>query len=401
MTHSTHAAAILLERVSSTAKGIEAQYRENGMAYNVFKVAGISKKEVYMCRVLVDLLNPKGLHYKGSVYLKLFMDTVVNPLINKAEKIDLSNVKVTDEYTTDRNRRIDIVIDDGIVFIPIEVKIGAGEQKRQLADYADFSGKMNTCDNFIPVLFLTPNGRKSNDARLRVNKEYIPVSFEEHIIPWLEKCLNLEETDKASPLREILKQFIKAIKSFCEEERIMKSDVTAIITKSKESYAAALLIKKALDEFDIAEEARLIFEDKICNLVKSKLPDVKYLKEGKGNEEWFCLDIPIGETCLLRINFDMISIYVKIVSPRKMKILPETAEKICGIMLGLTGVRNEKKDWGEGFIWATAQAKCPGLENIDDEDKDIYNYELYKIYSKDPQSVADTIVNMAMELRNI
>lgn len=181
----------------------------------------------------------------------------------------------------------------------------------------------------------------------------------------------------------------------------MKSDVTAIITKSKESYAAALLIKKALDEFDIAEEARLIFEDKICNLVKSKLPDVKYLKEGKGNEEWFCLDIPIGETCLLRINFDMISIYVKIVSPRKMKILPETAEKICGIMLGLTGVRNEKKDWGEGFIWATAQAKCPGLENIDDEDKDIYNYELYKIYSKDPQSVADTIVNMAMELRNI
>jgi len=53
----------------------------------------------------------------------------------------------------------------------------------------------------------------------------------------------------------------------------------------------------------------------------------------------------------------------------------------------------------EGFIWASASVKYPGIENTDDSD--IYNYELHRIYSQETQSVADKIVSIATELKKI
>ena len=78
---------------------------------------------------------------------------VVNPLVDKAAAWNLAKTTVTTEYAIDENRRIDIVLDDGNIFIPIEVKIYAGEQEQQLADYAAFSRRMNTGVGFIPVIF--------------------------------------------------------------------------------------------------------------------------------------------------------------------------------------------------------------------------------------------------------
>jgi len=223
-TNSTQAVSQLLERVSATAKDLEARYRETGETYSIFKVADIGRKEVPMCRVLADLLNPKGLHCQGSAYLKLFMDTVVKPLIKKAETLNLAKAKVTSEYSTDKGRFIDIVIDNGTVFIPIEVKIYASEQENQLADYAAFSKSMNTEASFIPVVFLTPEWYEPSEE---ASSDYVHITWETHIIPWLEKCIDLEETDKASPVREMLKQFTKAIKSFCGymEEETMENAI--------------------------------------------------------------------------------------------------------------------------------------------------------------------------------
>jgi len=408
MSNITQTAALLLERVPAIVKNFKNNYRETGMVYNIFKVAGINEREPIMCRVLADLLDPKGLHYRGSVYLKLFMDMVVVPHIKNAERLNTEKTKVRTEYSIDKNRRIsidkkrriDIVLDDGTVFIPIEVKINAGEQEKQLTDYAAFSRKMNESSSFIPVLFLTPDGHKSEET---AEADYVPISFNKQIIPWLVKCLNLKETDKATPVREILKQYIKAIKSFCEymEDEEMANAINALITESRDSYEAALSIKKAVDELvDFNEKAYEIFKDQIFSLVKRSLPDAEYKEyneEVKDEYNWYYFSIPVGHDCKLCVNYNMNKITVESDNPKRVDA--GTADKIRKIMSGKIGVRDGNWDLNEGFIWASEDVKYPGLEDIDDDD--VYKFELYRLYSKEPQAVADRIVSWAHDLKNI
>ena len=39
--------------------------------YNIFSVLQIQSKEVLICRMIADLLNPRGQHGAGAEYLKL------------------------------------------------------------------------------------------------------------------------------------------------------------------------------------------------------------------------------------------------------------------------------------------------------------------------------------------
>lgn len=381
--------ALLLERVSAAAKEIEDQYRDTGLAYNIFKVSGIGTREVQMCRVLADLLNPKGLHRQGSAYLTLFMDIIVKPLNEKAGMLNTDKARTTTEYTTDQGRFIDIVIDDGTVFIPIEAKIYADEQEQQLTDYAAFSRKMNIEVGFIPVLFLTPSGYESVEAS---KDDYIPISFNEHIIPWLEKCLELGATDKALPIREVLKQYIRAIKSFCGkmEDEVMENAINTLILESKEYYATAVSIARVVAE--IENKTQEIFSGKIYDLVKSKFTDTKYYVY----MGWRYFEIQIGNNCQLSINYDISKFAVERVDIKK-PVTAETREKIRKVMSGITGKHGYHNDAGN--VWISEETKYPDLADIDDWD--VYKYELYRIYAKNPQSVADKIALWITELKNI
>ena len=94
MANSLETAALLLKETTAIRKKNEEQYRKSGEMYNIFKAADISEKEVPMCNVIVDLLNPEGSHYQKDMYLKLFMSMVVRQHINKEVKLDLSKAKV-------------------------------------------------------------------------------------------------------------------------------------------------------------------------------------------------------------------------------------------------------------------------------------------------------------------
>jgi hypothetical protein len=384
----------LLGHITTIVKNYEERYRKTGLTYNIFKIAGIAEREVIICRVLADLLNPKGLHNQGDAYLKLFLEMVVKAFITKIEHFNFAKAKVSTEYLINENRRIDIIIDDGAIFIPIEVKIYAGEQKHQIADYAAFSRRMNEVFGFIPVLFLTPDGYESGEAS---KSDYISISFKNHIIPWLVKCLNLEETEKITPIREIIKQFIRAIKSFCGylEEQEMENAISTLIAESRDNYEAALRIYEAVDSdaLDFGDKIYEIFKDKIFNLVKAKIPETKYIE--KDDEDWYFFQIPIGKDYFFYINFNM----ELAIEPAAASIsaVSETANKIKRKMSDITGFRDD--DWGEEYIWASSRVKYPGLENIDNDK--IFNYELYRVYIKEPQAVADRIVSMVMSLRNI
>jgi hypothetical protein len=135
-------AAQLLNGVTGIIKRYEAQWQKTGEKYNIFKVADIARKEVIMCRVLADLMNPQGKHGQGNRYLRLFWKIIASKLPSSMV-LDIEHTRVTTECVINENRRIDITLDDDKIFVPIEVKIGAGDQRKQLTDYFTFAKTQN------------------------------------------------------------------------------------------------------------------------------------------------------------------------------------------------------------------------------------------------------------------
>jgi hypothetical protein len=87
-------AAGLLNGVTGIIKGYEARWQKTGEQYNIFKAAGIAHKEVVMCRVLADLMNPRGKHGQGSRYLKSFWETIASKLPGRLA-LDIEHTRVT------------------------------------------------------------------------------------------------------------------------------------------------------------------------------------------------------------------------------------------------------------------------------------------------------------------
>ncbi|MCL1909436.1 MAG: PD-(D/E)XK nuclease family protein [Kiritimatiellaeota bacterium] len=387
------AAANMLECVAAIVDDCTEHNRKTGAAYNVFNIAGIGEKEVIMCRVFADLLNPKGDHYQGSVYLKFFMDEMEKELPPHARFDDLSKVKVALEFSTGANRRIDITLDDGAVFIPIEVKINAGEQEDQVADYAAESRTRNNSD--IPVLFLTKDGRDSTDTSLKKGKDYdyVPISFAKHIAGWLGKCHELETTKNVPPVREIIKQLAQTVKSFCgyAEEESMSEKINKLVMGTKDGFETALRIWETVNELD----NKVV--EKFWGEIRKLVHGAERYEEGKQGGKWQSLKILVVENYELIINYDWKSMFVQTVD--SAEIDDETANKIISALNKQMGLTNAAGVWSKCRIGAySPKAAYPGIKNTGDDK--IYKYELFQAYST-PQNAADEIKKAVNNLKNI
>ena len=121
------------------AKHIHDKYvainQHTGEFFNIFQVLNVHYKEVPICRVLYELLSPEGSHGQGVAYLEIFMKDVLGIDKNSLSEDEWRYIKVERERVIDSKRRIDLVIETPKKFIPIEVKIYAGEQEQQCLDY--------------------------------------------------------------------------------------------------------------------------------------------------------------------------------------------------------------------------------------------------------------------------
>jgi hypothetical protein len=377
-------AALLLQHTTEIIKNYDDLYRKTGKKYNIFKIAHISEKELVMCRVIADLLNPKGSHYKGDVYLKLFWDIVSKKMENCPE-LNTSNAVITTEYSIEANRRIDIVIEDGFIFVPIEAKIRAGEQKDQIKNYAKYSQKKNG-EKCIPVLYLTLYGESSETA---ADNEYINISFHEDILTWLGKCLKTNETENTPPVREIIKQLIEAIRLILgySEDRDMNKAVLDLVLQSEETIRAAAEIENALKAID--DEKWEIFKNVVFNKVQKQNSNA-FICDW---DEWYAISVPVKNGAYtLYINYDWQSITVE---ANDKEMASSVEKKINKIMTALTGVSDDNID---GVWLAKNTVRYPGMETVDEN---IYPYLLYRKYKQNPEEVADHIITMASELDKI
>lgn len=194
-------------------------HRSQSGSYNIFQVLKIEDKEVLICRFLGDLLNPKGSHGCGVLFLKNFFKYLTPEAVPETE---LENAEVVLEEHTDKDRRIDIVIHLSTEVYPIEVKIGAVDQDEQLHDYWEYCKKLNA----RKIYYLTPTGWEPSEKSVKeLPRDFIKcLSFQDNIMEWLGKC----EPINPPEVRATVKQFKEVIDNMCKSAENWKAIETAV-----------------------------------------------------------------------------------------------------------------------------------------------------------------------------
>ena len=282
----------------------QAEQKNQGLNdYNMVNVVRRENQEVGMhSNVIYSLIDPFGLHYKDDLFLNLFIKHVL--------KIDDFGTvyEVCKEESTKDNKRIDFTIKSDKYFIGIEMKIDASDSPAQLYDYyEDLMGKAkknNIDEKHVKIYYLTKFG--TNPASYSLEKyetnstvpslekleEYKKISFEEHILAWINACqkevkdtVNLNEA--LNNYRTIVEKItgkyksnIKQIEEFMrEDEKIFKMAQKFYHDNSKWEKLSALndLEKETYYSY---EKAR---EQIIDNFFKDELKE--YLEEHL-EKEW-------------------------------------------------------------------------------------------------------------------
>jgi hypothetical protein len=173
--------------------------------FNVFSY--ISPDENRLSDIIAELLNPRGRHGQGEVFLREFLR-----ILGKSMKCG-SRCKVVREQVTDAipqsQRRIDILLEIDGFGVGIENKPWAGEQAEQLSDYHKYL-KSKYKDNYL-LVYLSGSGGKpqsiSPDERQRLEDEgklkilSYAVGFKAWLIACYKEC-------RAEKIRWFLNDFI-------------------------------------------------------------------------------------------------------------------------------------------------------------------------------------------------
>ncbi len=247
----------LLNQVKAISKKYENIAKITGENFNVFKILGSTSHELSHSAFIGELLNPKGSHGQGSIFLKLFIDSVYPQekpdwLKNFNQNIicrkEVNTGIINAEYTEGGN--IDLLISNNIGHaIVIENKIYAGDQPNQLVRYSYYAKK-----NFkqFSILYLTLYGDESEEAKgeLELDKDYFSISYRTTIVDWLELCK--KEASSFPLLRETIIQYIYLIKYLTNlsTNHNMSNDIYNQFLSSKESLDIAKKIAGELSKME-------------------------------------------------------------------------------------------------------------------------------------------------------
>ena len=254
--------------------------------FNIFKILDLSGKENVHSDIIATLLNPKGSHNKGVLFLKLFLKECLN--ITEKE-FDVNNIIVKREDKRD-NGRIDILIKNSKnQEIFIENKIYAGDQENQIVRY-----KKHKPYKMVYLTLYGHDASKNSKGDLEKGKDYILISYKNHIKQWLEKCE--KESKNYSLLNAILQQYIILVKDLTNQSRSkeMTKELIKKILENDKNLSSAFEIAKVIP--DLKEEIIKILIEIINNDEISKQNNLKFKKYGSGGKPYYGFSSKIKET---------------------------------------------------------------------------------------------------------
>ena len=237
-----------------------------GENFNIFSILKLERYEVQThSNFIHELLNPKGSHNQGTLFLELFLK-------NTLDLKEYGDIKcVNPEHLTNENRRIDLVIETETYKIGIEMKIDAGDQDKQLYDY---KRELDETRKKSKLYYLTLTGyeaSKKSTNGLKVDKDYFLLSFRDDIYNWIEDCI--EKSATIPLLREGLVHYKNLIGKITNKiSTPMEREMEDVIKTPKQVEAAQIILneypriwaKKEMEFWDV------LYEEKLYDFCKSK-----------------------------------------------------------------------------------------------------------------------------------
>lgn len=351
----------LLEQTTKIIKRQNELKKLRGENFNIFSILKMESKEnATHSAFLGELLNPKGSHLMGNLFLQHFINIALpKPLgIEKNNSkpvfdVTKANLKL-EKYVGERNDdnrtggRIDIYLfDDNGHSISIENKIYADDQNVQIERYVNHNKNKNRVV-YLDLWGNEPSEKSMGD--LKVDKDFYSISYKKEIIDWLELCL--KESADQPILRESIKQYSILIKKLTNQltDKTMAKEVEDLI---KSNYLSAKTIQNNVTTVEL-NGAKLFLDDVALELT-SKL----------GNE-W-----------IIWVNDDLTQAWSGLGLRHKnwdgAKICLEGQSKIPWSN-NVYGVWANEKNWNRTDI----NDKLKGVEILKDNFKNNNNWPFYK-----------------------
>ena len=191
--------------------------------FNVFDL--IEPDENKLSDVLASLLDPKGNHGQGDLFLRLLFERLG---LGSDAKLHTKDATVRREApmrgTRKDHRRMDVFVEAGVL-LAIENKVDSPEQQDQIRDYLDYLERLCQCPPGQPIqntlIYLTPDHRSPaslNDSELENHQKSGRLhcwSYQDEVRDWLEACRRDCEAQK---IRDFLSDFIAYIESHLKRE---------------------------------------------------------------------------------------------------------------------------------------------------------------------------------------
>lgn len=226
-------------------------------------------------RFIHFLLNPDAHHDCGDLFLKAFTETLEE--YSNEPKLGVVNSEFQygrTEQPTHKGRRIDIylVFRDGK--IAIENKIWAHEQEDQIKDYSEYISS-NRNENLL--FYLTLFGDKATTSD---DCAYFPISYKDHIVSWLEKCLS--RTYKHVNINQALQQYRDVVLELTGRSKNMEQieEIKKLIRAKPEFLKNFHLVTQSVEELKDASWHLLLHE--IAHELKA-IENITYIRDYNGD----------------------------------------------------------------------------------------------------------------------
>ncbi|WPO92890.1 PD-(D/E)XK nuclease family protein [Chryseobacterium sp. HR92] len=282
----------LLTNISIISKKYNDIAQVTGENFNLFSIMRMETNERYTHSAIIgELLNIKGTHGQGNIFLKLFFNEI--KCLHSIKDFNFENANITlEKYlgTVDIEGKtggfIDIIIEDGKHTIIIENKIYASDQEAQLERYKNHYRQ-------AVLIYLNLFGTEPSDeskGTLKSNIDFHLITYKDHIKKWLEKCH--KESVEQPVLRESIKQYLHLIKKLTNQtvNNDMGEEIKNLLLQD---------LKSAKEIADNFQAAKAIILNKIRSELKRELEKIyneKYYffenhnaAEEKNSHIWFSL----------------------------------------------------------------------------------------------------------------
>lgn len=206
-----------------------------GGRFNMFRICGVNHYENTHSAIISEFLDPRGTHGLKSNLLKCFIESLGDFFI--LNNFNIESAKIRTEHST-RFGRIDILIEDNQhKAVIIENKIYAKDQPEQLKRYDKYA---QIYANGYQILYLTLQGDQAS-LQSAEGISYLPISYKDHIIKWLEECVAI--SSRYPIVRETLIQYINHVKQLTHQDMSIKNqnEITEVLSKIENLRAAKVI----------------------------------------------------------------------------------------------------------------------------------------------------------------